>query len=173
VGEIDVNTKCPGQDTRYWKAEDIHEAACPYCGALIEFWKTDLRVRCPECRRKVLNPRFNLGCAEWCSYADKCLGGAVSGAGGTLRRVLENRLAQLTRDRPSKAREIMAMMDRAEAERSARALDPLPALIAALARGVFSDARAAEIDLFLQELIDQREFPPEAVEEARTLLADA
>ena len=28
-----ISTKCPGQDTRYWTAEDIHEEPCPHCGA--------------------------------------------------------------------------------------------------------------------------------------------
>jgi len=69
-----MNAKCPGQDTRYWKAEDIREEECPYCGHFIEFWKTDIRLRCDNCGNKVANPGFDLGCAQWCSYAEYCLG---------------------------------------------------------------------------------------------------
>lgn len=66
--------QCPGQDRRYWKPEDIFEDPCPHCGNPIEFWKDDVRVRCPKCKELVTNPRFDPGCAAWCSYADKCLG---------------------------------------------------------------------------------------------------
>lgn len=66
--------QCPGQDRRYWKPEDIFEEPCPHCGNPIEFWKDDVRVRCPNCKELVTNPRFDPGCAAWCSYADKCLG---------------------------------------------------------------------------------------------------
>ena len=41
--------KCPGQDTRYWKPEDIFSAQCPKCGAEIEFFKDDTTRKCPHC----------------------------------------------------------------------------------------------------------------------------
>lgn len=66
--------RCPGQDTRFWKPEDIFEAPCPHCGQTIEFWKTDVTVRCPHCKKFVPNPKFDPGCAAWCPYATKCLG---------------------------------------------------------------------------------------------------
>ena len=68
-----VMEQCPGQDKRFWKAGDIFEAPCPYCGGVIEFWKDDLRRRCRRCGKRVANPRLDLGCAEWCKYADQCL----------------------------------------------------------------------------------------------------
>ncbi len=74
-----MNAKCPGQDTRYWKAEDIHEEECPYCGNMMEFFKTDVRLRCRNCGNKVANPRFDLGCAEWCSFAEYCVGQVKKG----------------------------------------------------------------------------------------------
>ncbi|MDN5346709.1 MAG: hypothetical protein PWP65_273 [Clostridia bacterium] len=66
--------RCPGQDRRYWKPEDIFEAPCPHCGGLIEFWKDDVSLRCPHCRQMVTNPKFDPGCAAWCPYASKCIG---------------------------------------------------------------------------------------------------
>lgn len=66
--------RCPGQDRRYWKPGDIFEEPCPHCGGLIEFWKDDVTLRCPHCRKLITNPRFDPGCAAWCSYASKCLG---------------------------------------------------------------------------------------------------
>ncbi len=65
--------KCPGQDTRHWKPGDIFLAECPKCGAEIEFFKDDTRRRCAWCGHLFYNPKIELGCAEWCQYADKCV----------------------------------------------------------------------------------------------------
>ncbi len=67
--------KCPGQDTRYWKPEDIFELPCPVCNTAVEFLKTDRRRKCPNCGYTFRNPRLDLGCARWCPYAELCLGG--------------------------------------------------------------------------------------------------
>ena len=64
--------RCPGQDLRLWKPEDISEHRCPHCGLKVEFWKDDVDRPCPHCGRQMHNPRFNPGCAEWCAYADDC-----------------------------------------------------------------------------------------------------
>ena len=66
--------RCPGQDQRFWKPEDIFEVKCPGCGAPIEFFKDEPKLKCRKCRRIVLNPKINLGCAKWCKYAEQCLG---------------------------------------------------------------------------------------------------
>jgi hypothetical protein len=65
--------KCPGQDTRFWKPDDIFVAECPKCGAEIEFFKDDARRRCAWCGHMFYNPKIELGCAEWCQYAEKCV----------------------------------------------------------------------------------------------------
>jgi hypothetical protein len=65
--------KCPGQDTRHWKPGDIFTAECPKCGAEIEFFKDDTRRRCAWCGHLFYNPKIELGCAEWCQYAEKCV----------------------------------------------------------------------------------------------------
>ena len=65
--------KCPGQDTRYWKPDDIFTLECPKCGTEIEFFKDDTRRRCAWCGHLFYNPRIELGCAEYCQFADKCV----------------------------------------------------------------------------------------------------
>jgi hypothetical protein len=62
--------KCPGQDTRHWKKEDIFEVRCPVCFTSVEFFKDDVRRRCKKC----INPKLDLGCLEWCDYAEECVG---------------------------------------------------------------------------------------------------
>ncbi|MHC1727520.1 MAG: phosphohydrolase [Syntrophobacteraceae bacterium] len=66
--------KCPGQDSRYWGPEAIFEAACPGCGARIEFFKDESSRRCRKCGHKVLNPKMDFGCAAYCRFADQCMG---------------------------------------------------------------------------------------------------
>lgn len=102
-----VMSKCPGQDTRYWKPEDIQDANCPGCGEPMEFWKTDIRVKCNNCQRVVSNPNFNLECAAWCSFATQCLGDVARGLGkpDSLRKKLEEEVAK---DLPKDTAEIIA-----------------------------------------------------------------
>ena len=64
---------CPGQDTQYWKPEDIFEAPCVHCAQPIEFFKDDLRRKCPHCGKYAINPRNDLSCAAWCKRAAECL----------------------------------------------------------------------------------------------------
>jgi putative nucleotidyltransferase with HDIG domain len=65
--------KCPGQDMRYWKPGDIFNAKCPGCGATVEFFKDEVRRKC-RCGHVVTNPKLDFGCAEWCPYAEQCIG---------------------------------------------------------------------------------------------------
>jgi DNA-directed RNA polymerase subunit RPC12/RpoP len=67
-------TKCPGQDTQFWGFDAIYSVKCPKCGHPVEFFKDDIRRRCPQCGRMFLNPKLNLGCARWCQFADQCVG---------------------------------------------------------------------------------------------------
>jgi hypothetical protein len=67
-------SKCPGQDTQFWKPDDIYSVECPKCGQPVEFFKDDIRRRCKKCGHMFINPKLNLGCARWCQYADQCVG---------------------------------------------------------------------------------------------------
>ena len=64
--------QCPGQDTRYWKPEDVFEVPCARCGRPMEFFKDDLKRNCPHCAQPNLNPRNDLACAAWCKAAPEC-----------------------------------------------------------------------------------------------------
>jgi len=66
--------KCPGQDTQYWNQDAIFEANCPECDYPMEFFKDDATRRCPGCRKKIVNPKMDFGCASYCQFAEECLG---------------------------------------------------------------------------------------------------
>jgi len=66
--------RCPGQDTRYWKPGDIYSVTCPSCGASIEFFKDEMRIRCRKCGKLVPNPKTDFGCTIYCAFAEQCVG---------------------------------------------------------------------------------------------------
>jgi hypothetical protein len=68
-----AEVRCPGQDMRYWKLDDIYEIVCPHCNTHIEFFKDDHRRICKACGRNILNPRNDMSCAKWCKHAEECL----------------------------------------------------------------------------------------------------
>jgi len=69
---VNSESRCPGQDMRYWKPEDIFTVACPHCRAEIEFWKDEPVRQCSSCRKEVRNPKVDQGCAEWCKHGSEC-----------------------------------------------------------------------------------------------------
>ena len=69
---------CPGQDSRYWTPDAIYDVTCAACGRVMEFFKDEVSRRCPGCNARVMNPKLNIGCAAWCSQAEKCLGADIA-----------------------------------------------------------------------------------------------
>ena len=65
--------RCPGQDMRFWRPGDIFQIPCPKCGTTVEFFKDEVRRKC-RCGHEIVNPKLDLGCAEWCPYAEQCIG---------------------------------------------------------------------------------------------------
>ena len=82
--------KCPGQDKRFWKPDDIFMVPCPECATSIEFWKDDPKRKCPKCKKEVRNPKLDLSCAKWCKYAKECLSQS-SALDNTDNNILYNR----------------------------------------------------------------------------------
>jgi len=111
-----MSPRCPGQDQRYWKPEDIFDVGCPYCGLEIEFWKDEPSHTCPGCEREVRNPRIDLGCAKWCAHGDQCLGREAN-RGLAAFPVVERLMVQLEQrlsahpERLQRARDLCAQAD--------------------------------------------------------------
>lgn len=66
--------RCPGQDSRYWKEDAVFETPCPKCENSVEFFKDEGSRRCSKCGYRFPNPKNSFDCAQWCSYAEQCLG---------------------------------------------------------------------------------------------------
>lgn len=69
--------RCPGQDPRFWKPEDVSDVKCAHCGQAVEFFKDEPKLKCRNCGQWVINPKIDLGCANWCRYAEQCVGPSV------------------------------------------------------------------------------------------------
>jgi len=81
--------RCPGQNTMFWKPGDIYDVSCPNCGKPVEFWKDDAKRTC-TCGHRFLNPKRDMGCLEWCKYAEKCMPDMLKGE--NLRAFYRDRL---------------------------------------------------------------------------------
>jgi HD superfamily phosphodiesterase/ribosomal protein S27AE len=66
--------RCPGQDQRFWKLEDIFEVKCSNCGSSVEFFKDEPKLNCGNCGNLINNPRLDLSCVKWCKYGKQCTG---------------------------------------------------------------------------------------------------
>jgi len=163
--------KCPGQDTRYWKPEDIYEDKCPNCGNVLEFWKTDIRVRCEKCRRIVTNPRFNLGCAQWCSYAEQCLGAVAKGLGKTdtfLEKIKTQMESMLEKAAFQEVEETLDIAEEVCSKRKGELLVIAAAACLKILRDTFKENSTEAEHKFLR----QTELPRLVFEEAQQVLAE-
>lgn len=77
--------RCPGQDPRFWKPEDVSDVTCSHCGKAVEFFKDEPKLKCRNCGQWVINPKIDLGCANWCRYAEQCVGSSVAKSTDTLK----------------------------------------------------------------------------------------
>ena len=61
---------CPGQDRRNLTSEMY---LCPDCGAEVEIFSSETRVRCYQCGETVHKEQVP-SCVDWCAAARECLG---------------------------------------------------------------------------------------------------
>lgn len=163
--------KCPGQDTRYWTADDVHEEECPNCGEMIEFFKTDIRLRCRNCKTRVANSRFDMGCAQWCSYAEQCLGAGARGLKKKpLRTVLEEEVDRRLTNFPYEKKKIKENIARAENLLSAKKLDMLPLITATVIITLKKLDCLADETVFLRTLAEDHGMPGPAVDATIALI---
>ena len=59
-----MDTICPGQNTLFWKPEDIFETPCPVCDYPVEFFKDDVSRKCPKCGFTLTQPKPPEQCPE-------------------------------------------------------------------------------------------------------------
>ncbi|MFZ2149452.1 MAG: HD domain-containing protein [Sedimentisphaerales bacterium] len=117
--------RCPGQDQRFWKPEDIFEVRCSGCGENVEFFKDEPKLKCRECGQMVVNPKIDLGCAEWCQYAEQCLGVNVVKNLKVMRDKLIGEMKNVFGDDQKRIEHALAVLDYAEQIQNVEGGDPL------------------------------------------------
>ncbi|MCD6416660.1 MAG: HD domain-containing protein [Planctomycetes bacterium] len=107
--------RCPGQDSRFFKSEDIAELACPRCGKPVEFWPDELVRKCQACGYRFANPENSLKCLQWCPYAAQCME-AMGGESGIapLREELIERMKKTFGEDTARISHALAVLDLAE-----------------------------------------------------------
>ncbi|MHC4156788.1 MAG: HD domain-containing protein [Planctomycetota bacterium] len=120
--------RCPGQDQRFWKPGDIFEVKCPACGRTVEFFKDEPKLKCRNCGQEVANPKIDLGCAEWCQYAEQCLGIQV----GAVRERLISEMKEIFGTDKRRIDHAIAVLDYAEQIQAQEGGDPLVVKAAAI-----------------------------------------
>lgn len=65
-----MTSNCPGQDTRNLR---VALYKCQNCGAEVEMFSDELKVKCPKCGQQVYQEKMP-SCIDWCASAKQCLG---------------------------------------------------------------------------------------------------
>ncbi len=124
--------RCPGQDPRFWKPEDIFEVQCHGCGEAVEFFKDEPKLKCRKCGQVVVNPRIDLGCAQWCRYAEQCLGVSVGKEGTVICDKLVEEMKKVFAGDEKRIGHTLAVLNYAEQIQMAEGGDPLVVKAAAV-----------------------------------------
>ncbi len=176
--------RCPGQDQRFWKPEDIFEVECSGCGKTVEFFKDEPKLKCRGCGKIVANPKIDLGCAEWCQYAEQCLGiNTVSG----LQAVRDKLVYEMEKYFAGDHRRIehsMAVLDYAEQIQEDEGGDPLVVKAAAILHDIgipeserkhgSSAGKYQEIEgpSIAEEMLSQFDIPEEVVDHIKNIVGN-
>ena len=124
--------RCPGQDQRYWKPDDIFEVKCTGCGTSVEFFKDEPKLKCRNCGQDVANPKIDLGCTKWCQYADQCLGLSAGKQSNIMCDNLVNEMKSIFGDDQKRIRHALSVLDYAEKIQAIEGGDPLVVRAAAI-----------------------------------------
>jgi len=124
--------RCPGQDQRFWKPEDIFEVRCPCCGRKMEFFKDEPKLKCRKCGRLVVNPKIDLGCAEWCRYAEQCVGDSAVKNISIIRDKLIEEMKKVFGKDQKRVEHALSVLNYAEQIQTAEGGDPLVVKAAAI-----------------------------------------
>lgn len=124
--------RCPGQDQRFWKPDDIFEVKCPGCGRVVEFFKDEARLKCRNCGQMVTNPKIDLGCAEWCQYAEQCVGTSAAQQVNFLRDRLIGEMKKVFGTDSQRIEHALSVLDFAQQIYEVEGGDPLIVKAAAI-----------------------------------------
>jgi len=175
--------RCPGQDQRFWKPDAIFEVECSSCGKAVEFFKDEPQLKCRHCGHTVINPKIDLGCAEWCQYAEQCLGVRV-GSLTIVRQKLIDEMKKVFGQDQKRIDHALAVLDYAEQIQAVEGGDPLVVKAAAILHdiGIHEAERKhgspagkyQEIEgpPIAEEILKKHDIPEETIEHISRIIAN-
>ncbi len=175
--------RCPGQDQRFWKPDAIFEVECSNCGKAAEFFKDEPQLKCRHCGHTVINPKIDLGCAEWCQYAQRCLGVTVKNLTIVRQKLIDEMKKVFGRDE-KRIKHALAVLDYAERIQAVEGGDPLVVKAAAILHdiGIHEAERKhgspagkyQEIEgpPIAEDILKRHDIPPETIEHICRIIAN-
>lgn len=175
--------RCPGQDQRFWKPDAIFEVECTSCSKAVEFFKDEPQLKCRHCGHVVINPKIDLGCAEWCQYAQQCLGVTVKNL-TFVRQKLIDEMKKVFGPDEKRIKHALSVLDYAERIQAVEGGDPLVVKAAAILHdiGIHEAERKygspagkyQEIEgpPIAQEILKRHNIPPETSEHICKIIAN-
>ncbi|MHC5124419.1 MAG: HD domain-containing protein [Planctomycetota bacterium] len=159
--------RCPGQDQRFWKPDDIFEVECPVCEFSVEFWKDEPQVKCPSCKQLIVNPKLDLGCAKWCKHAEECLGQIAGQEKSNLSTRLIESLRQIAEADQSVVRSSLEVLRYAEKIQLEEGGEPLVVKASAILSHIYevptqpeletqTDNAAESLDLLIHNILEKQ-----------------
>ena len=124
--------RCPGQDQRFWKPGDVFEVQCPNCRQAVEFFKDEPKLKCHKCGQTVNNPKIDLGCTQWCQYAEQCLPISAAPQTSAIRDKLVDEMKKVFTGNEKQIQHMLAVLDYAEQIQAVEGGDPLVVRAAAI-----------------------------------------
>jgi hypothetical protein len=176
--------RCPGQDQRFWKPGDIFEVTCLGCGKTVEFFKDEPKLKCRSCGRSVANPRIDMGCAEWCQYAEQCLGISPGKAADVMRDKLILDMKSVFGEDQKRIDHSLSVLEYAEQITEAEGGEPFIVKAAAILHDIgiheaerkhgSNAGKYQEIEgpPIAEEILNNYDIPPEAIEHICRIIAN-
>ena len=124
--------RCPGQDQRFWKPEDIFDVNCPGCNKPVEFFKDEPKLKCRNCGQVVVNPKIDMGCAQWCQHAEQCLAVSAKNEANIVQERLIREMKDVFGADQKRINHALAVFNYAEQILSTEGGDPLIVKAAAI-----------------------------------------
>ena len=169
--------RCPGQDQRFWKPEDIFEIPCTSCGKSVEFWKDEPQVKCPYCKQSIVNPKLDLGCATWCKHAEECLGQITGSRNQGLSHKLIESLREVAGSEPAILRLSLEILSYADPIQLKEGGDPLVVKAAAILSQLHKLPSIADEDIdhkrdqFIRDILEKLKINASLVDQISQILA--
>jgi hypothetical protein len=99
---------------------------------MVEFFKDEPKLKCRNCGQMVVNPKIDLGCAEWCQYAEQCLGVSIVNNLKVIRDKLIDQMKKVFADDHKRIEHALAVLNYAEQIQAIEGGDPLIVRAAAI-----------------------------------------